>query len=365
MDEGLLNTVTLLFRNASLPWAPVLGDLILPFLFNLILIGWFLLLVTEVFKLGPQMFVSIILFLMGQGFAVAMVGGDGYLWVDALFSGVTEIGYQMGAEYLNPSAMASMGPVISQPIMEILAKQGALSFFANPMTYVFGWVGHMVTIAFFLAGFMLMNILIMSYLLVALCPFFFAFAGTSFTRGMTMTYVRLVFGTLAALATMLLVSVVIEELFETMQVITQTKYANPGMTLTWTDYLVPVVMAAVILGMYVFLPYKVGHAAYGAIPSWNGVAIGGMALSVLDKVGVGLDSAWSRFHGGGNNSGQPQLAPAGGGGGGGMSWGGGGRQMSWSTWQASWSGSSGTAQGSTVTATQTAHQGSAYRSGRR
>src|SRR5678816_4284173 len=198
MDGGVLSSATQLFQQASAGWAQVLAPFMLNFLYHLMQIGFVLMLIGSFTGMAPGIVMSAMLrFWLGIGFATFMVL-HGFEIIDAWFNGVKTIAYILGAPPADPSAIASYGVKIADPIMKSLASQGFLTYLFSPITYVYMFSGLMIIFAFLCLAAMLMFFLLLSYFLTAACPFFFAFAGTPFTATLTFSYIRMVFGTMAA-----------------------------------------------------------------------------------------------------------------------------------------------------------------------
>jgi len=319
MDPGILSQITLLFKNASLVWAPSIGQIMAPLPIQLMAIGWFFMLVSEVFVPGWGLFPALLVFFIGQGFALWMVQ-DGWFYIDDVFAGVKQIGIMLGAD-IDPSATAALGPVVSYPIMKSLADQGAWSYFTSPITIVYALAGLAYDLAFLILAFMEMGLLILSYVLTSACGFFFAFAGTTFTRPMTMTYVRLVFGCLASLFVVLLIKCISTEVATLLHQQLTAHFSVPGKTFTWNDYAMAGGPAVVLLSVFIWLPAHIGRQAYGMMPDWGGaraaVNLGG---SVVNST---MPSSSNGGGGGGGGSGPAQVSSSqgssGGGGSGGFS----------------------------------------------
>lgn len=317
MEPGILSQITLLFKEASLIWAPSIGNIMAPLLIQLMAIGLFFMVISEAFVPGWGLFPALMVFFIGQGFALWMVQ-NGYIYIDDVFNGPKQIGVMLGAD-IDPSATAGLGPVVSYPIMKSLADQGALSYFTNPITYLYALAGLAFDLSFIVLAFMEMGTLILSYVLTAACPFFFAFAGTSFTRPMTMTYVRLVFGCLASLFTVLLIKCISTEIATLEHQALVAHFSVPGKTFTWEDYGVAGGIALVQLSLFMWLPIHIGRQAYGFVPEWGGAR----SAATLGMGALMVGGGSSGGGGGGGGGGQAQVA-ASQGSSGGSGWGGGG-----------------------------------------
>ena len=290
MENGILSEITLMFRQASLVWAPQISNVMQPLLVSLMTIGWVMTLLGEVFAPGIHLFPVMFRWFIGMGFALAMMD-FGPAWITDLFDGLKQLGYMLGAPPLDPSGLAAWGPVVTDPLMKSLADQGLLTYLTSPLTYSFGFSGIILNFAFVLLGFMCMSTLILSYVLTASCGFFFAFAGTSYTLPFTMLYVRLLFGTIASLFSILLISCITTELGELMQVWVRTQFLAPGVTLTMADYFAPGLIGVVLGGMFVWLPIQMGRSAYGFIPDVsNGIRAASFAGGAISGAGMAVQS---------------------------------------------------------------------------
>ncbi len=308
MDTAILSEATLMFRQASLGWADVLRPFMETFLFDLIMLQWALL--GILYFIGTDVgsvFGMMLRFVVGNGFALYMVR-DGWRWVDSWFRGIKTLGYYLGSPDLDPSAVAAWGWVVADPITKSLAAQGFLSYATSPTTWIFGLGAEFFLLAAFaLLAFILMGLLIVSYFLIAACPFFFAFWGLSFTREITMGYVRLVFGTLCGLFAVMLTIAVANELGALLHQQLRTQFLAPGVTLTMGDYVVPLVIGVVLCFLFIWLPYKFTSAVGGIMGNWVGgysmFRIGNAAMMAMGRVGSSGQSQSS-----GNQSTQPQLS---------------------------------------------------------
>src|ERR1043166_7049295 len=120
MDTGLLSAITQLFHQASLGWA----DAMAPFMSDL---RWRLLQIGSVFFfLGyficadfAALYSGFIYFAIGNSIAMVMTEW-GWVWIDLLFNGVKHLAYFLGAPPLDPSAIAGLGVVVTDPIAKSL-----------------------------------------------------------------------------------------------------------------------------------------------------------------------------------------------------------------------------------------------------
>jgi len=300
MEPALLSQITQLFKNGALVWGPTISGIVEPWYFDTLLIAWFFAFFGIAFNIGVDFFPALFLFFIRNGFFLSMIR-FGPEWINQLFDSIKNLGYRMGMPNLDPSAIAAMGPVVADPIMKSLADQGMLSYLFSPSTYIFSFAGVAVEFAFLALAFMTMATLILSYVLTAGCPFFFVFAAIPFTRGMTMGYVRLVFGTLATLFTILLITANVVEVGELIQVWERAVFLNPAVTLTASDYALPLGVAIVLTCMFIWLPIKVGREMYGFVPEWSGGRAAGFALGGVRAAGGAAQDAFQKMTGGGGS----------------------------------------------------------------
>lgn len=322
MDGNVLNELVLLFKQASLIWAPVVAQIMEPMLIALILIAWVFAFLGPAFAPGIDFFPILFRFFILNGLALAAVR-FGAAWVNDLFEGVAQVAYRMGVPPLNPSAVLAMGPVVADPIMKALAEQGMLSYFTNPLTYSFMFGSFALMLAFFVLAFVLTSILIFSFLLTAACPFFCAFAGVGFTRGITLGYVRMVFGTMSTLFIVALMTAIMSELAAIMEQWLRTQLLVEGVTLTWADMIGPIGVGIVLIGLFIWIPFKVAREVDGVVMDWSGGRqFAGYATGGLSMLTAGAQAAGHKLSGNsnagslGNNSSGSQMGGSSSGGGG-------------------------------------------------
>ncbi len=317
-DTQVLTDAVLMFQQASRGWAEAMRPFMEDLLFRLIELQWVLLGLGYVFRIDPAvLFDAMFRFLLGNGFALFMVrfGAD---FIERWFAGVKRLAYFLGSPPLDPSAVAAHGWTVTDRIAKSSAEQGFLSFAFSPVSWIgFGAMLSML-IAFFILALILVSLLVASYFLTAACPWFFAWWGLSFTRGITLGYIRLVFGTMNGLFCVMLMVAVVSELAAQMEVRLRTQFLNPGITLTWQDYVVPLAVGVILCGLFVWLPYAWTRAMDGILLDWAGGRM-------LGGWGVALASGGKRMFKGGNQQGRGDGGNAPGGGDGAGS--GGGSQL--------------------------------------
>src|SRR5581483_5406719 len=195
-DTQILTDAVLMFKTASQGWDEVMRPFMEDLLFNLISLQWFFLGLGYILRVDPGILLDAMLrFLLGNGFALFMVRSGSHL-VEGWFSGVKHLAFFLGSPPLDPSAVAAHGWTVTDPIAKSLAAQGFLSFAFSPVSWIGFGAMLSILLAFFILAVILVGLLIMSYFLTAACPWFFGWFGLSFTRGITLGYVRLVFGTM-------------------------------------------------------------------------------------------------------------------------------------------------------------------------
>jgi len=269
-DTQILTEAVKMFQTASQGWAEVMGPFMEDLLFRLIEVQWFFLGLGYLFRVDPGILLDAMLrFLLGNGFALFMVRSGSHM-VESWFSGVKHLAYFLGSPPLDPSAVAAHGWTVTDPIAKSLAAQGFLSFALSPVSWIGFGAMLSILLAFFILAVILVGLLIMSYFLTAACPWFFGWFGLSFTRGITLGYVRLVFGTMNGLFCVMLMVAVMSELAARMQVEFNIKFLNPNVTLTWGDYAVPLAVGVILCGLFVWMPYKWTAAMDGILLDWAG-----------------------------------------------------------------------------------------------
>ena len=282
MEPGILNQTVLLFKQSSLIWAPTIGNIMEPTLITLMVLGWTLAMLAEVWAPGIHMIGTMMRFLLASGFALAMVQ-IGYTWVDDVFTGVGTVAQMLGIPAFNPSAVMSYGAVVAEPITASLANSGMLSYIRNPMTWFYGLAALAVQLVFVVLAFQLTGALILSYVLTAMTPFAWAFFGTDYTRPLTFLHIRMCFGCIAALFVLALITAITSELGAIMEQQLRTQFSAPGVVYGWADYALPLSVSIVLICVFVWLPASIARSAYGFIPDWSGgvraAAITGGAIS--------------------------------------------------------------------------------------
>jgi len=318
MDTSILSQATSLFQHASESWAVAMRPFMEDLLFDLISVQWFFLGLGYLFRMDAGvLFSAMIRFLIGNGFALFMVR-YGYQYVGSWFDGVKHLAYFLGSPPLDPSAVAAYGIKVADPVMQSLVDQGFLSYVVHPTTWVFGFAGLSLIIAFYVLAFVLMSLLLMSYLLTAACPWFFMWWGLSFTRGITFGYIRLVFGIMNGLFCVMLMVSVVRELGEQLQVLLQTRFLTPGVSLGWEDYSVPLMVGIILCGVFVWIPFQWVRAVDGIVADWGGGrmllgmgsgAIGGASQSIAGSRGgysqgqIGTSQSFASAMSGGGQTG--------------------------------------------------------------
>ncbi len=269
-DTQVLTDAVLMFQQASRGWAEAMRPFMEDLLFRLLELQWVLLGLGYLFRIDPAiLFDAMFRFLLGNGFALFMVrfGAD---FIERWFAGVKHLAYFLGSPPLDPSAVAAHGWTVTAPIAKSLAAQGFLSFAFSPVSWIGFGAMLSLLIAFFILALILVSLLVASYFLTAACPWFFAWWGLSFTRGITLGYIRLVFGTMNGLFCVMLMVAVVSELAARMEVQLRTRFLNPGVTLTWQDYVVPLAVGVILCGLFVWLPYAWTRAMDGILLDWAG-----------------------------------------------------------------------------------------------
>lgn len=299
----LLNAIVTMYRDAILPWGGVIGNIMLPLLGKLMVLGFTLMMIAEVWGMGISIVPALFNFMLLAGFASAMLT-FGPEWVLDLFTGIGTISHMLGVPSTNPSALASIGAQVADPIYKSLAAQGALSFMFSPTSWTFQLAGLALQAAFYILAMIQLALLISSYLIVASTGFFCCFMVTPFTRPLTMLWVRLLCGTMAALFMTLLLTACCAELGELLQVHLRTHFLAEGVTLTWPSYAAVIGIAVVLIGLFIYIPVKVGALAHGLVPDWSGGrAAAGLAMSGAGMAWSGAQAVGSAMSGGGSSSG--------------------------------------------------------------
>jgi len=256
-------------------------------------------------------------FLLGVGFSTYMVW-HGHEFVDSWFEGVKHLAYILGCPPADPSAIASYGPKVADPIMKSIAAQGFLTYLFSWMTYSYMFAGWAIILAFIILAAQLMGFLFLSYFLVAACPFFFAFAVMPYTAGLTYSYVKMILGTMAGLFCVILMTAIVSEMGALMEMALRTQLLAPGVTLTWTDYMFPLIVGIALCIIFVWLPPFVAKSVGGMIPSWSGSGMvwsfGASAVSGVAAAAGAAGGAISNAMSGGSSGsmsgggGQSQVA---------------------------------------------------------
>ena len=316
MEIGVLTQITQMFREASIGWAPVLAPFMVNLLVPLVGLGLVFLALGLLFHGGQGLIEGLVKFCLLCGFSLCMIQ-FGWELVDSWFNGVKHLAYVLGSPPLDPSAIASYGPVLADPIGKSLADQGWFSFAANPMTYLFGFAGTMMSFAFFLLAMMLMGFLFLSYFLTAACPWFFVWLVFFGTRGITMGYISLVFGTMNGLFCIMLMVAITNEWGALLEQMLRTKFLAEGVTLTSDDYEVVFFSAVALCAFFVFIPLYVARAMGGVVMGMSGgrmlAGLGGLAAGGISLAVSGLSGKGSGQQPGGGGGQQPhQLAAPGG-----------------------------------------------------
>lgn len=306
MDIPILSEIALWFRQSALGWPDVYAPFMEQFLFKLILLQMSLLLILHASGMDiAEVFALMIRLIVSNAFSLIMVR-RGWHWVDMWFEGAKGMSYVMGSPAPDPSAIAKWGWVITDPIVKSLAKQGVLFFSLSPVSWVFGLgASFFLQLAFAILAFMQMAALVTSYFLIALCPWFFAFWGLSFTRSLTMSYVQMVLGTMTGLFTIQLMVAVVNEFGAQLEMWMRTTFLAEKVTLTAQHYAMPLVAGVVLCCLFVFLPYLIISKVGGVMGDW----VGGLSIFRAANMAV---ATMSRMGGGGGGQHQDQGQGGGG-----------------------------------------------------
>lgn len=271
MDTGLLTQAVLTFQQAAAPWAVALIPIMEGLLFKLVFLQWSLCLMAWIFKydLG-DILSTMVQFLVTNGIVIYAVR-HGHEIIAGLFQGIVHLASLLGAPPLDPSAIASYGVYVVDPIAKALADQGWLSFATHPATYFFG-VGAVWCLlgAFIVLAFLLVGVLILSFFLSGAAPFFLTFAALGFSRSITMGYLRLCFGAMVGLFTLMLMAAILVTLGEVLAAQIRDQFLTPVATLTYVDFLQPLVVGLILIGVFVWIPLSIMRHMDGIVLEWAG-----------------------------------------------------------------------------------------------
>ena len=321
LDGGVLSQAAATFKAASLNWPDVLAPFMLNLLYHLALIGFLLLLIGMMAGVSmTSLMAALLRWSLGIGFA-AFVILHGATIVDSWFLGVKKLGEVLSLPSLDPSAVASYGVWVSDSIMRAVSEQGLLSYFSNPLTYAYAFTGLLIIVVYAVQALVIFGFLVLGFFLTAATPFFWAWAGLQYTQFVTMAHIRMLSGTLSGLFACLVVQMLTAEIGALLENDLRTRLLVEGYTLVTSDFVAPLIISVVLLGLVVWLPLSVARAVGGLVPSWNGgvlsqgaAAIGAAGTAVTNAVSspssVTTKSGPSSSATGGGRGLPPAQAPA-------------------------------------------------------
>ena len=319
MDGGILSLIILNFKAESQHWAVGLIDLLEPSWFIFVRFAFVLLIITAWFE-------------KQRGLAILCVGVlwlgfthtlflRGFEWADSLSHGVRNVSYHLGVPAYDPSAIVQLGAYVAKPLFSATANQGSLGFIRSM------WAGGSFMLAgvamfgaFAVLAFVQFALLVMNYLLIGASPFFLIWMAVPGLNALSLLWIRLMTGCLAALFVTGLIALIMQNSGQWMADRYQAVFADAasaGTTLTWSDWSGPLGTAMIFAISFGWVPlrfFREGAGVAGEL--WSSVGVG------MGLVGSALMSATGQSSGGGGGntntipSPSPSLAtPSGGGGG--------------------------------------------------
>jgi hypothetical protein len=182
--------------------------------------------------------------------------------------------------------------------------------------------------AFAVLAFVQFALLVMNYLLIGASPFFLIWMAVPGLNALSLLWIRLMTGCLAALFVTGLIALIMQNSGQWMADRYEAVFADAakaGATLTWSDWSGPLGTAMIFAISFGWIPLKFFREGAGVAGElWSSVGVG------MGLVGSALTGGSQQSSGGGgggsntNNSPSPSLAAPSGGGSSGSSGGGGG-----------------------------------------
>lgn len=316
MEPGILTAICEAFRNALLPLAPQLVDLLHPSWFAFMRLAFLLLLASLMFGSPAVALGRLFVGTLAIGFTHVLLL-YGYQWADGFFRGTVEVARALGAPAIDPSGLVSWGWTISDPIFKALDGMGALSYITSPLIHLTFEAGAWaIAGAFIVLAAMEMGFLLMSYVLVGTAPFFCLFAVVPILQALTMRWVSLVFSAMSGLFVTMFFALVVRNIGQTLLDTLQARFLAPGVTLLLQDYLLPLGVGIVLIISFVWIPLKFAREVGGvAMDIMAGVS--GMAFGAAGAVTSALSNNSRTQVSSGGSQGQV-AAPQGGGSGAGL-----------------------------------------------
>ena len=259
----VLNQIALNFQFGAEHWATTLVNALEPSFSIFLKLALLLLIIAILCKQDAWLGLLLpgVLFLGFSHFILV----EGWVFTQSLFRGVRVIAELLGAPAPNPSAIVAMGATVSDPLLKSVAGQGYLSYLLSANTYIYGFAGTLVFLAFVILALVQMSLLITSSFLVGSAPFFLFWLPLPVVRVLTMGWWRMVTGCMGGLFAVSLVTAVMRDAAQWMTDRYQSQYANATnvTTLTVADFSEPIATALILGFVFAWLPWQVFRAMGG------------------------------------------------------------------------------------------------------
>lgn len=278
-DVSIVNEILRIFQQATVPWANALLPFARTLFFGLLTIQFLWLALGWILTEGaPAIVIAMVRFILTSGIAIALME-NGPEWLTAMYDSIKQLNIFLGGPPLDPSATFALGLEISAPVFN------SISHFGYGDLVTVGWIaiaaGLAMVIAFTVLAGQLLVTLIKSYLLIASAPWFMAFAGSNWTRGIAERFVNSALGILSQLFLIVLLIAVAREVKERLVAMITLALSAPGAAgaPTWKVYLI-------ILGVSIMLIFLFRELAT-------------LAYSIAGSVTLRWDDLWQTVRAGG------------------------------------------------------------------